>query len=292
MGKIRAVNLGDEDAEEEQKRRADARRQTKMSKKSKVEGIGMHGGERTAVVSGTDIKPEFKKLIEKVEADEKNETSETDGKKEKKGKKKEVVVHKHSKKYLEAFKLVDKNKAYPLTDAVKLVKETSICKFDGTVELHINLNALALGDRKDFRGSVSLPHGTGKKVNVVVADDKVIADITAGRIEFDVLIAHPSMMPKLAKVARVLGPKGLMPNPKNGTVTVDIEKRIKELTAGQVNFKTEPENPIVHLSVGKISFTEEQLNGNIQAVILAIGKGKIGKLTLTSTMGPGIKIGL
>jgi large subunit ribosomal protein L1 len=286
MGKIRAVTFGDEEQEEEQKRRADARRQTKMSKKAKVEGVGLHGGERTAVVSGTDIKPEFKKLVQDVENDENKDKSEKKTKKDKK----EIKIHTHSKKYLDVVKLVEKNKQYPLTDAVKLVKKTSITKFDGTVEMHINLNPAALGDRKDLRGTVSLPHGTGKKVNVAVADDKIIADVAEGKINFDILVAHPSMMPKLAKVARILGPKGLMPNPKNGTVTPDVEKKVKELSAGQINYKTEPDNPIIHLIVGKVSFAEEQLIENIETVIKSVGHGKIAKANLASTMGPGIKL--
>jgi large subunit ribosomal protein L1 len=284
MGKIRAVTLGDVSEEKEQKRRAEARRQTKDSKKQKVEGVGMKGGERTAVVEGTDIKPEFKHLIDEVEGA-------SEGKPEKK--KKEVKVHVRSKRYVEIAKLVDRTKLYPITEAVKLVKKTSMTKFDGSVEIHINLNQSTLsdkGDKKDFRGSVALPHGTGKQVKVVVADDAVIADITAGKFNFDILVAHPSMMPKLAKVARVLGPKGLMPNPKTGTVTEDVEKRVKELSSGQVNFKTEPENPIIHMPVGKVSFEEKHLTENIAAIIASIGKGKISRITIAATMGPGVKI--
>jgi len=286
MGKIRAVTLGDESQEKEQKRRAEARRQTKGSKKQKVEGVGMKGGERTAVVEGTDIKPEYKHLIEEVEG-------KAEGKPVKK--KKEVKVHVRSKRYVEIVKLVDRAKLYPLAEAVKLVKKTSLSRFDGTVELHINLNIASLsdkGDKKDFRGSVALPHGTGKQVKVVVADDAVIADITAGKFNFDILVAHPSMMPKLAKVARILGPKGLMPNPKTGTVTEDVEKRVKELSSGQVNFKTEPENPIIHMPVGKVSFEDKQLAENITAIIASVGRGKISKITIAATMGPGVKVTL
>jgi large subunit ribosomal protein L1 len=283
MGKIRVAALGDESQEKEQKRRAEARRQTKDSKKTKVEGVGMKGGERVAVVEGTDINPEFKKLIEEVESGEKPEQS---AKKAKKAKK----VRVRGKKYVEMASLVEKNKLYPLTDAVSLVKKTSFTKFDGTVELHINLNTASMGDKKDMRGSVSFPHGTGKQVRVVVADDGVINDITAGKINFDILVAAPSMMPRLAKVARILGPKGLMPNPKNGTVTEDTAKRVKELSHGQVNFKTEPDQPLIHLTVGKVSFSEKQLEENVEAAITAIGNSKIAKATLTSSMGPGIKI--
>jgi large subunit ribosomal protein L1 len=120
----------------------------------------------------------------------------------------------------------------------------------------------------------------------------VLKEIEAGKINFDILVSHPSMMPKLAKFARVLGPKGLMPNPKTGTVTEDVEKRVKELSHGQVNFKTEPENPIIHLLVGKVSFEKNQLTENINAIIGAVGKNKILKTTITATMGPGIRVTL
>ncbi len=293
MGKIRVAKLGDTGQEREQKRRAEARRQTKESKKQKVEGVGLHGGERVAVVEGTDIKPEFKKLVEEVEHGVSSESS------PKSPKKRKHPARTRSKRYVEKASLVDKTKLYPLTDAVALVKQTSLTRFDGTVELHINLNPASLGDsprgeagKKDFRGSVSLPHGTGREVRVVIADDKVISDVEAGKINFDILVAHPSMMPKLAKVARTLGPKGLMPNPKNGTVTDNPEKRAKELSHGQVNFKTEPNNPIIHIAVGKVSFEDKKLMDNIIAMLDAVGRSKISKATLSSTMGPGIKLNL
>lgn len=275
--------MGDVSEEKEQKRKAEARRQTKQSKKVKVEGVGMKGGERVAVVEGTDIKPEFKKLIEEVEHGDK--PSDTEKKVKKKAK-----IRTRSKRYIEAASLVDKTKTYPLSDAISLVKRTSLTKFDGSVELHVNLNAASLGEKKDLRGSVSLPHGTGKQVRVVIADEKILADVAAGTINFDILVAHPSMMPKLAKVARILGPKGLMPNPKTGTVTEDTEKRAKELSTGKVNFKTEPDQPIIHMVVGKVSFDDKKLKENVSAILDAVGRGKIIKATLASTMGPGVKI--
>ncbi len=284
MGKIRVAKLGTEQ-EKEQKRRADARRQTKKSKKAKVEGVGLHGGERVAVVEGTEIRPEFKKLIEEVESGESIEES---AKKQKKLKKARI----RSKKYTEKASLVDKIKLYTISEAVSLVKQTSFTKFDGTVELHLNLNPQSLGDKKDLRGTVALPHGTGKEVKVAIADDTVLADVEAGKINFDILVAHPSMMPKLAKIARILGPKGLMPNPKNGTVSPDPEKRASELSTGQVNFKTEPDQPIIHMSIGKVSFDDSKLSDNVTAVLAAVGNGKISRATLTSTMGPGIKLSL
>jgi large subunit ribosomal protein L1 len=274
MGKIRAVAMGDEKQEKEQKRRAGARRQTKESKKQKVEGI--------EVAEGTDIKPEFKKLIEEVESGEAGSRSA--------GRKKEKKARVRSKRYIEAASLVDKTKTYPLGDAVSLVKKTSLTKFDGSVELHVNLNPASLGEKKDMRGSVSLPHGTGKQVRVFIADDTIIADVAEGKINFDILVASPSMMPRLAKVARILGPKGLMPNPKTGTVTEDTAKRAKELSTGKVNFKTEPDQPLIHLLVGKVSFDSKKLEENVDAILDAVGRGKIAKATLSATMGPGVKV--
>lgn len=290
--------MGDEKDEKEQKRKAEARRQTKQSKKPfgkaqgkvHVEGVGdeglpagRQGGRRVAVVEGTDVNPEFKKLIEEVESGE-------EGKPKKVAKQKKARVR--GKNYVTKSSLVDKTKFYPLSEAISLVKQTSFTKFDGTVELHINLNTASLGDKKDFRGSVNLPHGTGKQVRVAIADDAILADIAEGKINFDVLVAHPSMMPKLAKVARILGPKGLMPNPKTGTVTPDPEKRAKELMTGSVNFKTEPDQPILHLTVGKVSFDDKKLVENVNAILAAVGKSKIVKATLSATMSPGVKIAI
>jgi len=288
MGKIRHVIMGDEQAEQKAKRKAEARRQTKAAKKQKVEGVGLKGGERTVLVEGTDIKPEFKKLIDEVEAKEPASAKTATGK-EKQKKTKSTKTKIRSKKYQEMRKMVDKTALYPLRDAVGLVKKTSMTKFDATVELHINLNPAALGDKKEYRTSVSLPHGTGKEIRVSIADDAIINEITAGKITFDVLVAHPSMMPKLAKVARILGPKGLMPNPKTGTVGPDPERLALNLSKGQVNMKTEPGNPIIHMPIGKVSFEDTKLTENIEAVLTALS-GKISGVTLSATMGPGVKV--
>lgn len=288
MGKIRVATLGDE-GEKEQRRRADARRQTKKSKKTKVEGVGLKGGERVAMVEGTELKGEYKKLVEEVEKGlpaQAGKAPSEEGKKKSKKSKARV----RGKRYQEAAKLVDKTKLYSLSDAIKLVKQTSTTKFDGTVELHINLNPLSLGDKKDFRGSVSLPHGTGKHVRVAIADDKLLERIESGKIEFDILVAHPSMMAKLAKVAKILGPRGLMPNPKTGTVSEDTEKVAASLLKGKVNFKTEPDQPILHMTVGKVSFEDTKLVENTNAILDAVGRNKISKATLSATMGPGIKV--
>lgn len=268
MGKIRVAALGDEQ-EAEQKRRAEARRQTKQSKKSLDK----------AQDKLTGVKPV-----------EETVTGEEEQKVKKSSKQKKARVR--GKQYVEKSSLVDKMKLYPLSEAIDLIKQTSFTKFDGTVELHVNLNPASMGDKKDFRGSVSLPHGTGKQVRVAIADEAILAEVETGKINFDILVAHPSMMAKLAKVARILGPKGLMPNPKTGTVSPDPEKRAKELSTGQVNFKTEPDQPIIHMIVGKVSFEEKKLTDNITAVLNAIGRAKISRVTLSATMGPGVKVQL
>lgn len=296
MGKIRVAALGD-GGELEQKRRADARRQTKKSKKPfdkaqgkvKVEGVGMKGGERVAVVEGTSINPEFKKLVEEVEQGPSSAEATAGEAKKKKQKK----ARERSKRYKIVAGMVDKTKMYPLSEAITLVKKTSLTKFDGTVELHINLNPMSLGDTKgDYRGSVSLPHGTGKEVKVAIADEVLLSKIEAGTIDFDILVAHPSLMSKLAKLAKILGPRGLMPNPKTGTVGQDPERLALSLAKGQVNFKAEPGNPIIHMPVGKVSFEDKKLTDNVTAIFSSIGNSKIAKATLTSTMGPGIKVAL
>lgn len=261
MGKIRVAALGDEQQEKEQKKKADARRAAKAEKKATDKPVTV---EEAASVPVDSSEPKEKPRV--------------------------VKQHAFSKRYKDVAEKVEKMKLYSLTEASKLVKETSTTKFDGTVEIHLNLNPQSMQNKTDFRGSVTLPHGTGKKINVAIADDEVVKKLEDGVIDFDILVTHPSMMPKLAKFARVLGPKGLMPNPKNGTVHPDPEKRAKELSTGEVNFKTEPNNPIIHLGIGKVSFEAKQIVENVTALILAIGKNKIAKATISSTMGPGIKL--
>lgn len=191
---------------------------------------------------------------------------------------------KDSKRHQGNTKLVERGKKYPVSEAISLLKSFKKSSFDETVELHLNVT------EKGISGQVTLPHGTGKKLRIVVADDSVISAVEAGKIEFDVLVAKPEMMPKLAKVARVLGPRGLMPNPKNGTVTPNPDEAIEKLSAGQISYKTEAKDPIMHLSVGKISFDEKKIEENVATFIASIGSSKIKSATLKSTMSPGISI--
>lgn len=286
MGKIRVKTLGDELFEKEQTEKAKTRREAKALKKGKahIKGVGLKGGQQIKVMEGVELKPEIEQLL-KEEAPAPTE--------EKKAPSKKRMVKVRSKRYQGLTALVDRNKSYNINEAIKLIKKTSTTKFDGTVETHINLNPATLPkDKFSLSGSVILPHGTGKKRRVAIAAEELIDKIANGKIDFDVLVAHPTLMPKLAKVAKILGPKGLMPNPKNKTVTTEPEKRAKELEGGEVNWKTEPNQPLIHQPIGKVSFTEAQIVENLTTLVKSVGTGKIAKLTLNSTMGPGIRVDL
>ena len=227
-------------------------------------------------------------------------------------------MKKRSKKYVEALAKVEKGKAYTVDEAVKLVKETSTTKFDGSVEVAIRLNVDTKKADQQLRGAVVLPHGTGKtkKVLVVAKGENATKAKEAGadyvgdmdmitKIEqenwsdFDVMIATPDMMPLLGKLGRVLGPKGLMPNPKTGTVTMDPAKAVADAKAGRVEYRTDSFGN-VHAVIGKVSFSEEDLKENLNAFVSTIMKIRpasvkgdyVKNIAITSTMGPGIKISL
>ena len=223
---------------------------------------------------------------------------------------------KRGKKYVEAAKAIDRGTLYDVADAVALVKKTAVAKFDETIEAHIRTGCDGRHADQQIRGAVVLPHGTGKKVRILVfakdakaeeakaagADfvggDELIPKIQNENLfEFDVVVATPDMMGVVGRLGRVLGPKGLMPNPKAGTVTMDVTKAIQDIKAGKIEYRLDKTN-IIHVPVGKASFTEEQLADNFQTLIDAINKAKPAALkgqylktvTLTSTMGPGVKI--
>ena len=224
-------------------------------------------------------------------------------------------MKKASKRYTEAFKKVDRTKLYSSDEAIKLAKEVKSAKFDETVDLAFRLGVDPRHADQMIRGAIALPAGTGKTVRVAVitsgtkideataagADfaggEDIINKIAGGWLDFDRVIASPDMMSKLGKVARLLGPRGLMPNPKLGTVTTDIAGAVKEQKAGKVEYRTE-KTGIVHVPIGKSSFTAEQLKQNYNAIVSAIVKAKpasakgtyIKSLVLSTTMGPGIKI--
>ena len=225
-------------------------------------------------------------------------------------------MKKRSKKYVEALSKMDKSKAYSPEEAVKLVKETSTSKFDGSVEIAMNLNLDTKKADQQLRGAIALPKGTGKtkKVLVIAKGDKAKEAKEAGAtyvgdtdmlekiekenwFDFDVIVATPDMMPLLGRLGRILGPKGLMPNPKTGTVTMDVAKAVEEIKAGRVEYRTDSFGNI-HSIIGKVSFSEEDLLANLNAFISSILKLRpatvkgdyIKSITLSATMGPGIKV--
>jgi large subunit ribosomal protein L1 len=191
-----------------------------------------------------------------------------------------------SNKYYAVAKMVDKTKTYSLKDALTLLPKIHLAKFDETIELHINTT------QNGIRVNTNLPHGTGKKLKVAIANDKIIESVAKGKIDFDVLLAEPLMMPKLARIAKFLGPRGLMPNPKNGTISNNPKELAKKYEQGRLTIKTESKTPIMHVAVGKLSFGEKKLRENIQAVFIAVKPENIKNVTLKSTMSPGIKFKL
>lgn len=200
--------------------------------------------------------------------------------------KKVKVAHLRSRKYHAAKANVDRTKTYPVAQAVELMTKTSYSKFTGTV-----VADLIVRDEK-VSAEVAFPYSTGKTIRVAIASDELLAKVEAGVIDFDVLVTHPSFMPKIAKLAKILGPKGLMPNPKNNTVSPDPEKRAKELSTGKTSIKTERKAPLIHTIIGKTNQDAKELIANIEALVKGIGAGKITKLTISATMSPGVKVDL
>lgn len=188
------------------------------------------------------------------------------------------------KKYQTVKKKIDVTKYYPLKEAVKLVKETSLSKFDGKVEAHITV--LDIGNV----GEITFPHLETASKKIVILNDTILAEIKEGKVNFDIIIASPATMPKLLPFARVLGPKGLMPNPKNGTLTDDPETAVKRLSVAKTMIKTEKKAPVVHIVVGKVSQPVEELTANIDELVKVIKSNKIKKLALCATMGPCVKV--
>lgn len=223
---------------------------------------------------------------------------------------------KHGKKYVEAAKQIDRTVFYEPADAVALVKKTAVAKFDETIEVHIRTGCDGRHAEQQVRGAVVLPNGTGKQVKVLVfaKGDKVNEAEAAGAdyvggdelipriqndgwLDFDVVVATPDMMGVVGRLGKVLGPKGLMPNPKAGTVTMDVTKAINDIKAGKIEYRLDKSN-IIHVPIGKASFTEEKLQENFDALMEAIVKARpsalkgqyLRSITLTSTMGPGLKV--
>ena len=228
----------------------------------------------------TETKVKVDANPEETSASETAVEANTEAKVEKKAVKAKKV---RGKKYQAVRAKLDKSKLYPVKEAVELVKKLSYSRFVGSVEAHIVVREV--GDSINL----ALPHSTGKSVKVTIVDAEVLSNIEAGKLDFDILVAHPEFMPKLAKFAKVLGPKGLMPNPKNGTLTPNPELKKKELEAGKFNLKTEKKAPLMHLIIGKTDMSSADLVANIETLVKAL-KGKILKLVISPSMGPGIKV--
>lgn len=224
---------------------------------------------------------------------------------------------KRSKKYLEAAALVEKGKVYPIDEAVALVKKTNVAKFDASIDVVFKLGLDTRHADQQLRGAVVLPHGTGKSKKVlvitqgakveeakaagadIVGGTEILEDIKKGWLDFEVMIATPDMMAELGKLGRILGPKGLMPNPKTGTVTMDVAKAVQETKAGKVTYRTDKEGN-VHVPIGRVSFDDEKIAANFKTVYDLILKVKpasakgtyMKNVVISTTMGPGVKVTL
>lgn len=292
MGKVRAVDPAEAEAKLKEKQAKEAERL------ARIEAAKAKGQQRKDL---EEQQPTTSVILNDSEGSHAKPQSDNSEKKEPKTSKyaEKVAVRKvgtkkaiRSANYLSKAKLIEKNKQYAVKEALALVEKTHLAKFDETIELHIN--TLTTG----VSGHVILPHGTGKQTKVAIlapnkdlkAAEELLAAIEAGKLNFDILIATPDAMPKLAKVARILGPKGLMPNPKNGTVTTNPDAVAAQYAGGQMNFKTEAKTPIIHLAVGKLSFGPEKLSENITVALAAVKSANIKSVVVKSTMSPSVKL--
>lgn len=194
-----------------------------------------------------------------------------------------------SARYKSAKSLIDSQKLYPLEEAIELVKKTSTVKFDASVEVHI-LMEKGKKETEGVRGLISFPHGTGRKLKVVILDEKKIEEIErTKKTDFDLALASPELQPKLQKIAKILGPKGLMPNPKSGTLTLDPQKMAQEIAKGKIEYKTDSFG-IIHLAIGKVSWDSQKLVDNLQTLLSALPVNKIKRVYVASSMGPSLKV--
>jgi len=251
----------------------DVEEETQTEEEIAPEVSAIHEDTDTAQEAEKELKPE-----KKLKTAKKSEKERNTSKKPKK----------RSKKYLNSVEKIDKNKIYPVGEAIERVKETSYSKFDGTVNLAIRLEKNKKSEDA-VRGTVKLVHGTGKSLKVVIASEDLIEKIKKGKVEFDILVASPDMMPKLAQVAKILGPKGKMPNPKDGTVVDDPKAALEDLGGKVVRYRADNGGNI-HFPVGKVSWDKEKIDENIKTILKALVRFKINSATLSATMGPGVKI--
>ncbi len=260
MGKIRTRVIGNEEVEEKQKKKQKSRSEEKKAKKTS----------KNKVEESVEVEKEAPKKVSK---ESKSEEKKPDVKKQ----------PKRGKKYLGALKKIDPKKVYSLSEAVALLKKITFVGFDESVELHLNL------DEPGLRGEVDLPHSIGKTVRIKIVDDSVLGAIEKGVIEFDILVSHPSFMPKLVKFAKLLGPRGLMPNPKAGTVSTNPEETVKKFTKGVIRWKSEAKFPLIHQLIGKVSYKPENIEENVRLYIKSVGKPHIRKAYIKTTMSPSLR---
>jgi large subunit ribosomal protein L1 len=278
MGKTKTAFVGgvsEEAQSSEEKYKQKLAKKKAEEEKRKVAG-GLKDEEKNKVVETQELPSE------EVKAPEENvpETSEVVEEKETA---KEKKIRARGKNYKGAKSKVDANKLYPILDAIKLIKSLKYTKFDETYELHIMVK------KQGLNINLNLPHPFGKTKKVEVASDATIDKLKAGKVDFDILLATPEMMPKLVMFAKLLGPKGLMPNPKNGTL-IKSDKEAEKYSVSQTTIKTEKEQPIVHTAVGKMSMDEGDIAENIQVIFDAISKNLIDRVYLKSTMSPSVKV--
>lgn len=259
MGKVKTRLLGMEDVEEKQKKDQKEKAAQKKALKKK-------------------------NVVVKKAKDEVVEKAPVVLKAPKPAKKTIVKIKPRGKRYEESKKILDSKKTYDLKEAIVILKKMKSAKFDESVEIHFVVDEIGL------KGEVDLPHSTGKIIKIAVVDDKVLEEIEKGKLDFDMLVTHPSFMPKLAKYAKILGPKGLMPNPKAGTISPKPEEIVKKFARGVLRWKTEAKAPLIHQMVGKLSFEDKKLQENCLKLIQSVGEKHILKVNIKSTMSPSIKL--
>ncbi len=259
MGKIKTRILGLEDVEQKQKKEQKEKSKQKKASLKKKEII-----EEKKVPASTKASASKKKT--------------TDVKK--------VVVRSRGKAYQKAKKEIDRTKKYSIKEAIQILKKIKFTKINESVELHLNV------DKTGLKGEVDLPYPTGKTIRIKIVDDKLITDLGKGKMEFDVLITHPLYMAKLAKFAKVLGPKGLMPNPKAGTISPKPEEVAKKFEKGLLHWKTEPKFPLIHQMISKLSAEDKAIIENANKFLQSVGKIHVISAFIKSTMSPSIKLDL
>lgn len=270
MGKVRTRILGLEDLEQQQKEEQKKRSAEKKAEKGESAEASASESEKEDMGPSGSKAP--KKKAKKVE----------DTKRAKKGK-----SHARGSKYAKALKQIDsEKKTYSVAEAIPVLKKIAYAKFPEAVELHLNV------DKTGLKGEVDLPHSTGKTVRVAVVDDALLEKIEEGKIEFDILVSHPSFMPKLAKYAKILGPRGLMPNPKAGTVSPKPEEVVKKFEKGVLQWKSEPKAPIVHQMVAKLASSEKEIEENVMVFLNSVGKAHISTAFIKTTMSPALQLSL